>query len=512
MASKYNNNLDVSTSTKPSPRIQNATDIQFWGIKNAADAKACYERLMLPADGGQFSFRKVNPAKNILAASTGTTGAMLKVTVANDKIDDFMKTGLQSIMNALIVSKNYDFDRIKNIEHFIFDANPSKKELQDIANQSDADILTMWTNYMNNLEDPETRAQLQLYAKIYGNTTYGHALSLQNVMAIRAQQANHTETPTFVLGKTKWKQYFNRAIKRGAKPYSLTMYLPKWKPKDADVEKLIPDVQKELGHDGTPFNELGSSVRDKIRMEAERRASANIPKEKMVYAGYDVSDTILVNTNEPDPLTSKPGIKGNVIYILNALAEELENQKNAENGNVIDPESNEAMLNRTQKALDAVIAYCDNLGITIPQPSGNAENDLTEALLAYYKTQATKKANVLTDKYINQYAEDATMFTYLLTNIGLNQLNRFHHSLTYTEKEVAALEPMMTKIASVIGNAIVQEGIGDTIHNKLMGIFQKLGIKVVPENEATPTNTDKPIETVVEAKQRFYNMYNRIKK
>ena len=170
------------------------------------------------------------------------------------------------------------------------------------------------------------------------------------------------------------------------------------------------------------------------------------------------------------------------------------------------------MKNRTQKALDAVIAYCDNLGITIPQPSGNAENDLTEALLAYYKTQATKKANVLTDKYINQYAEDATMFTYLLTNIGLNQLNRFHHSLTYTEKEVAALEPMMTKIASVIGNAIVQEGIGDSIHNKLMGIFQKLGIKIVPETEATPTNTNKPIETVVEAKQRFYNMFNRIKK
>jgi hypothetical protein len=331
-------------------------------------------------------------------------------------------------------------------------------------------------------------------------------------MAIRAQQANHTETPTFVLGKTKWKQYFNRAIKRGAKPYSLTMYLPRWKPKDADVEKLIPDVQKELGHDGTPFNELGSSVRDKIRMEAERRASANIPKEKMVYAGYDVSDTILVNSNEPDPLTSKPGIKGNVIYILNALAEELENKKNEENGNVIDPESHEAMKNRTQKALDAVIVYCDNLGITIPQPSGNAENDLTEALLAYYKTLATKKANVLTDKYINQYAEDATMFTYLLTNIGLNQLNRFHHSLTYTEKEVAALEPMMTKIASVIGNAIVQEGIGDSIHNKLMGIFQKLGIKIVPETEATPTNTNKPIETVVEAKQRFYNIFNRIKK
>ena len=309
MASKYNQHLEVTTSTKPNPRIPNATDIEFWGFKNPADAKACYERLMLPADGGQFSFRKINPGKNILASTVGANGRMLKVTVANDKIDDFMKTGLQSIMNALIATRNYDFDKVKNIEHFIFDSNPSKKELQDIANQSDADILTMWTNYMNNLEDPETRAQLQLYAKIYGNTTYGHALSLQNVMAIRAQQAKHAEIPTFVLGKTKWKQYFNRAIKRGAKPYSLTMYLPKWKPKDADVEKLIPDVQKELGHDGTPFNELGSSVRDKIRMEAERRASANIPKEKMVYAGYDVSDTILVNSNEPDPLTSKPGIK-----------------------------------------------------------------------------------------------------------------------------------------------------------------------------------------------------------
>jgi hypothetical protein len=511
MASKFNPHLEITTSTKPNPRIQNATDIEFWGFKSTADTKACYERLVLPADGGQFSFRKVNPAKNVLATTVGANGKMLKVTVANDKIDDFMKTGLQSIMNALIVSKNYDFDKIKNIEHFIFEEKPSAKEMQDIANQSDADILTMWTDYMNNLEDPETRAQLQLYAKIYGNTTYGHALSLQNVMAIRAQQAKHAEKPTFVLGKTKWKEYFNRAVKRGAKPYALTMYLPKWKPKPADVDKHIPEVQKDLGHDGTPFNELGSSVRDKIKMEAERRASAAIPKEKKVYAGYDVSDTILVNSNEPDPLTAKPGIKGNVIYTLNALAEELENKKNEESGNVIDPESNEAMKSRTQKALDAVVAYCDNLGITVPQPDGDPESSLTEVLLAYYRALATKKANVLTDKYINQYAEDATMFTYLLTNIGLNQLNRFHHSLTYTEKEVAALEPMMTKIASVIGNAIVQEGIGDSIHNKLMGIFNKLGIKIVPDAEAKPTNTNKPVENVVEATQRFYNMFNRIK-
>ena len=504
---KYNDHLEVATSTKPNPRVPNATDIFFWEIKTDADAKACYDRLMLPDTGTPF--RKVNPSKNILAA-TILKGKQLKVTVANDKIDDFMKTGLVSIMNALIATKHYDFDKIQNLQHFIFDEKPSAKDLKDIAAQSDADILAMWTEYMNKMDDPEIRAQLQLYAKIYGNTTYGHALSLSNVMAIRAQQNKHAVTPTFVLGRTKWQMLFNRSIKRGAKYYSLTMMIPVRKPKDSDVARLIPEVQKELGHDGTPFSELGASVRDKIQMEAERRASENIPKIETHYAGYDVSDTILVNTSEPDPLTSKPGVKGNVIYTLNALAEELEQKKNEEAGNVIDPESNQAMKNRTQKALDAVIKYCDKLGISVPQQSGNAESDLTECLLTYFRALATKKANVLTDKYINQYAEDATMFTYLLTNIGLNQLNRFHHSLTYTEKEVAALEPMMTKIASVIGNAIVQEGFGDDIHNKLMGIFKKLGIKIVPEGENQTQSQNKPVESVVEATQRFYNMLNRI--
>ena len=485
----YNKYLEVSVSAKNTAEGDGKI-VSFFGIK-PADMPAVLNRLLLPGDG---PFRKPNPLKNIVNA--WAKGGTLFVKVAADKAQAFLDTGLKSIVSALVKSGNYDNDKIVHLEDeasFAVLGAMSKEEMNKLYADTDASVLDMWTQYLNNINDPEVRKALELYSKIYGKTIYGHALSLKNVMSIKAVDPN----ATFVLGKSTWAS-FGRGVKANAKKFPLWRFTTKH---DAS-EQQIAAAQEALGHGLEEFGNLGVAVQNAIQIEAQKEANKKEDLIPIRYIGYDISDTYLYDANEEDPLLSKPNMSSNVVYEINALAKEVEAEKAKKNGEGVDDEFNKEMLDRTDKAVGAMEKLCKDVKIDVDNIKGDPEARLVDMLMQYYLALVPQKANVLKAENVRQYAEDAVQLTLCMDNIALNQLNRFHHSLQYTQKEASALAPIIRKAVGAIGRALVEAG-DDDFMAAFYRAMKKVGIELVSDEDE--------LNSIKESFNNYYNRINSVK-
>jgi len=501
---KYNSYLPVEVAVKD---LSDGTGklISFFGISSQVMPDVL-GRLVIKQPG--MPFPKVIESKNIIKA--WSKGTNLFVTVANDKIDAFIDSGLKSIQSALIKG-GYDGDGVLRLTDEVASRcdTISKEEMNQLYSDAAASEIDMWQNYLNNVEDPKTREMLQLYSQIYGNTVWGHALSLKNAMTIRSIDPN----ATFVLGKTSWAKY-GRGVKRGAKRFPLWGYNTTNKVSNDDLKA----AQEMLGHGLEAFDELGVAVKDAITKKAGALADEKNGKKFFPYRyiGYDISDTYRYNPNEDDPLQSKPGISSNVVYKLNQLAQQVENEKGVNRGK--DLEGYDEMVAKTQKALNAVEEMCAEKGVQITSNSQEPSTRLADILLDYYKPLVSKKANVLKDGNIMQYAEDAVQLTLLMNNIALDQLNRFRHSYEYTQKEAAALAPIIRSATYRIGKAVntISEGVikenGDDFLMRYKAALKQLGIKIVKDTPQQNIETEEPImgESIESIKENFYKVFNKI--
>ena len=493
--------------------------IDFFGLKDKQDAEAILSRICVPGQG-PFA-RKGLPGKNILQgwykSANGKTS--LGILVDSKFVNEFIDTGLKSIISGFVASKKYNNDAILRLEDVVAHKLEVTDTLSDkFKNMASAEqsVYDLWQRYLNNINNPVTKEALALYSKIYSNSVYGHALSLANVLRIRAINPN----ATFVLSESTWNQW-GFGIKRGATKY------PMWRPaneKDA-TQKDIDEAMKNLGHELEKFGDLGVAVQDAIRIEATRLANKGRPKIFIPYYGYDIADTYRFDPKSDDPLVTKPNAKSNVVYQLNALAQELEDKKRAENGDV-----NKALEDETNKkyeiAINVANTLCANKGITvdtITNSSTNQESKLISLLSRYYayvinEPVQTKKGqnliNVLRPENINKYIQDAIQLTLLMCNIPFNQ-NNFQHSIQYTQNEAATLGKIIkTATEQILKSLSMNEGIfdGGWFGNAFKNALRKLGIKVVREN---PVTTAAPVSTAPETqmeriKREFKEMLNRI--
>lgn len=500
---KFNEFLPVDISVKD---ILNNTgkQIDIWGL-TPNEMTDILGRLTI--GGGRFA--KPNPDKHV--RNVWAKGKVFTITINNDDLDAFLDSGLKSVQSALIHSRPKEADGILALTDEVASKceTISKDEMNKLFNDSEASEVEMWQNYLNNIEDPKTREMLILYSKIYGNTVYGHQLSLKNAMTIRRIDPN----ATFVLGKSSWVK-FGRGVKRGAKRYPLWGWLP-------DNEKIsktdIDKAQNELGHGGQKFEDLSVTVKDAIMKKATEMTGT---KGRMYrYIGYDISDTY--KYSKEDLLQSKPGIIGNVAYTLNKLAQDLENEKN--NGKEI--EGHDEMMVKTEKAVKEVEKMCVENNINVDTTSQNASIRLVDLLLSYYQPLVSAKSNIL--KVTNQkpFTEDAVQLTLLMNNIALDQLKRFRHSYEYTQKEASALAPIIRTATYRIGRAInnnISEGTenkGDFLQ-RFKQALKTLGIKIVKDEPAvdggqvldTTNNVDDTnnIKTPEMIRENFYRIYNKL--
>lgn len=500
---KFDQNLDVEVSVKPTQDGKSKI-LSFYGIKNG-DIPAILDRLLLPGNG---PFRKVNPLKNIEKA--WSKGPVIHVMVSSDKGKEFLDSGMKSIIAALLKSGNYDNDKIMHLQDVAdFQMNKmSNEEMKQLYQDAEVSVADLWTEYLNKVNDPETMRILKLYAEIYGNTIYGHALSLRNVMLIKAMSNKYGKTPTFVLGRSTWNKY-GRDVKSGAKPYPLWRYISADKVSQADYDKAMADAQNAIGQGGADYDELGVTVQNKIEIEASKQLSKGKKLIPIKYLGYDIDDTYQIDKKGDDLLNSKPNISGNIQYKLNALAQEIEDKKRNNGGEVIDPDGNAAMIARTEKAVNAVEELCSDSGVKMTTNSNLPEDRIVDGLLSYYRTQITPKMNILKPENVEQYAEDAVQLTLIMTDVALNALKRFRHSLVYTQKEATALAPVIRRAVSKIGNAMVSEGFDDNFMMRYEMALDKLGIKVV-DDEMPMQEAKKHFTNMNEMRNSFYSILNKI--
>lgn len=475
---KYDQNLEVEVKVQDT-KSGDSKLLTFFGIKQKSDVDDILGRIM----SGTGFMAKPNPDKHIDKA--WAKGNILYIVIKKSEIPAFMGSGMKSVITALVRSGNYDVDKIMHLQDVVdFQLNQmGDAEKEQLFKDSAMSVADLWTMYLNKVNDPETMKILKLYSKIYGNSIYGHALSLKNVMTIRAMGAKYGTNPTFVLGRSTWIKY-GRDVKSGAKPYPLWRYVNK----DSNASKSTIDatrqtVQNDLGQGDVDYSDLGVTVQNKIDIEVNKILSkGNLMPIK--YLGYDISDTYLINPAD-NPLDKKPNIKGNVVYELNALAQQLEDEKNASKNGEFDQDEQTRMNNRTEVAASAVEELCQEKNITVTGDINTADNRLLNSLLSYYRTLVTPKANVLKPENIEQYARDAVQLTLIMTDTGLNLLNRFQHSLVYTQKEAVALAPIIRMAVSKIGSKVsqLQEGIMDNdFMTSYKNALKKLGIKVVRDN------------------------------
>lgn len=491
--------------------------IKFYGIKKS-DIFAILGKLTTKIPGSPVS--TPDASQNIL--KIWAKSDVLHIIISKDKIDNFIDTGLKTMQFVLAKSQNYEGNSIGALTDEVWSkcTTISYEDQKKIYADSEASEIVQWQEYLNNVNDPKTKEMLILYSQIYGDTVYGHTLSIKNAMTIR----RYAPEATFVLGKSIWQKY-GRGIKRGAKPIPLWAGAPP-KPNKSDIAQ----AQKVLGHGNSNFDELGKTVQDAIEKEASKIAlDKNGGKMSTFrYWGYDIADTYRHSTKIDDPLQSQPGIIGNVAYKLNQLAQELEDKKNANRGK--DLEGHDTMIAKTEKASEIVIEACNELNIKPDTKSQDAGTRLANSLLNYYKPMVREKSNILKDSNIDQFAEDAVQLTLLMTNVGLNLLNRFQHSYIYTQKEAAAMAPIIRKMVDKIGRGVatISESILKENKNDFLSRFKlalkQLGIKVVKDNQGNvgnnnpinnPTeinaNNNNPIENNTEIiKENFYKVFNKI--
>lgn len=519
---KFNEYLDIE------PKIDNIKDgeykkISFWGIKDRQDAEDTLNRIAEPGDS--LMGRPGLPNKNIKRAWYAATrsGVGLFVIVPTANATDFITTGLKSIIFSFLASKKYDQEKILRLEDVVAHKLESSDTLSDkfkAMSQAEISVADLWQKYLNNINDPATREALKLYSQIYSNTSYGHALSLGNVLRIRAINPD----ATFVVSESTWNSW-GFGIKKGAQKYPMWRVVNKYDPSQKDI-----DIAKaKLGHELENLGDLGVAVRDAIRIEAQKEANKGVKTVFLPYYGYDISDVYQYNPNEPNPLTTQANISSNVVYKLNALAQELEDKKRGELSGK-DAEIRDAAEKQYTVSIDIMSKLCTQKGIQIDSLI-NSETSLQDKLIklleTYYNYVITEKSsnpksaknpnkiNVLKPENIQKYIQDAVQLTLLMNNIPYN-MNNFTHSLEYTQNEAATLGPIIKVAAESIGRALnpkTQDSLNEGIFDGWFGqafkrALDKLGINIVPDNQAENENS---VEMQLESiKENFNKLLYRI--
>ena len=426
----------------------------------------------------------------------------VQIKVFDSEIDQWLDGGdLNAIQSVLLKSGNYDTEEIMHLEDEIATGFYSKNwdKISTAHNEASENSMEMWQNYLSKINDPVTLEQIKLYSRVYGNTTYGHILSARNANLIRSYDSD----ATFVLRPSQWRE-FGRGVKRNAKP--LPMYV--WRPDRKITDKDFEDAKNSNGWEDTETEDLSMQVKKDIAMKA------NKSNGRIVQAvGYDVRDTYLLSGMKEDPWTNQIGLLNNLNGELNRAAiadKEARGVKEPENKDV-------EMEQRTERAANWMEEYCKESGYKVSTPFTDASNRLADYLLEYFKTNATKKANILKEANVNTYSENATQVTLILTRLAWGALSRFNRTYTYDKKEAAALMNVVFGIARKLEeNSMLNEGVFGWLRDKVafakqfLQALKQIGCKVVdskPEDNNTANNNaeEAPAEVDADAENNAQN-------
>lgn len=425
------------------------------------------------------------------------------IKVLDSEIDAWLDGGdLNAIQSVLLHSGQYNQDEVMHLEDEISIgfSSKDKNSIKAIHDAAGENSMEMWQKYLSTIQDPVTLAQIKLYSRVYGNTSYGHVLSVKNAMLIRL----YDKDATFVMAPNKWKTLFGRGIKRGAKP--LPMYV--WVPDKSKVSSQDLELAKnDNGWEGVESSDLSAQVINDLQMKASKGTGIVIRR-----VGYDVRDTYLLSGAKEDKWSTEIGLLNNLNGELNSAAIQDKQKRNLDKPSV---EGGDEMRARTEKACAWMEQFCQQNGYSTQTSYQDASNKLADYLISYCTVGATKKANILSENNIKTYAENATQITLILTKLGWDALSRFHSTYEYSKQEASALMSVVFFIARQLEeNSVITEGIFSALKDKVA--FAKLFLKALKQigcsivnKPAVPEMNESKIDAF---KQNFQETFDRINK
>ena len=407
----------------------------------------------------------------------------VQIKVFDSEIDKWLDGGdLNAIQSVLLKTGKYDNNEVMHLEDEIATGfySKNKEKINQAHTQAGENAMEAWQNFLSKINDPVTLEQIKLYARVYGNVSYGHILSIKNATLIKS----YDKDATFVLAPGKWKSLFGRGIKRGAKP--LPMYV--WVPNNQATSQDIEDAKNTSGWEDSSVDDLSVQVKNDIEMKANKSGGITLRS-----VGYDVRDTYLLSGAKEDKFTTQIGLLNNLNGELNQAAIRDRQERNLNKGEV---EGGEEMLKRTEKACAWMENFCKENGYDVNTRYQDVSNKLADYLLNYCTVNATKKANILSQGNIQTYAENATQITLILTKLGWSALSRFHNTYQYDKKEATALMNVVFGIAKKLEeNSVITEGVFSWLKDKFSFVkaflkaLKQIGCSVVDkQQENEPQN------------------------
>lgn len=428
---------------------------------------------------------------------------LVHIKIYDEDIDAWLDgSDLNAVQSVLLKSGNYDQNEVMHLEDEIATRCQIKnrEEINKVHDEANETSMDMWQRYLSKINDPETRALIELYSRVYGNKSYGHILSVKNAALIKS----YNGAATFVCTPTQWR-VFGRGVKRGAKPLPMYIWISNAKATQQDIE----DAKKDAGWEDADSQDLSAQVSQDIRMRANK--ASGFCKRGV---GYDVKDTYVL-PGAKDKWATEVGLVNNLTGALNAAA--LADQQKQ---NVQPIEPDKIMEQRTEMAATWMKDFCENNGYNTNTQFQDPSNRLADYLISYCTVNATKKSNILREDNVATYAENATQVTLIITKLGLPALSRFNRKYDYTRKEATALMNVVFGIARQLEeNSVINESIGSWLRDKATFVkmfikaLKQIGCRIINKNKAQEQPNNTPQTNNIEGvKQSFNEQYDRISK
>lgn len=411
----------------------------------------------------------------------------LIISVNPDRLDEWLDHDVPLIQKVLYQNKEYNQEEVSHLSDVFatrardFFSNDAEKN--EVSNNQNQSAINQWKHYLSTINDPETRKILSLYTQIYdslGNEkVFGHILSMRNVQSILATN----NKATFLLTPKEWLK-FGRGVRRNAQPYAIS--IPKniaGKPS----EEQINQTKKETGWGGESYSSLPLQPKKEVGI----RATANQINGFNVIYEYDISDTYLINKAN-DTFNNTVGLSNNLTGELNSLAkaakEESSKDKDEKLNNI---NGSSVMSERTKLADEKIIEFMKSKNIDYAHNENNYSIDLSNALFSWYKILAEKEGHILKESNIETYASNATQITLIMTQLALDTIGKYTHSIEYTEEEASAIFNMVCPMADKLAKfSTIAEDTNSSLKNKFMNALNQLGITIIHGEENTNTENE----------------------
>lgn len=416
----------------------------------------------------------------------------LSISVPVDKVDDWINGNDFKAVQWLLNQNGYDPDIVAGIKDDVAIQCFSKDydKIRQMGKEAEENSMQMWERYLSKINDPATRKQIELYSRVFQNEkfidkdgnerTLGHLISVKNVALIRSQDPS----ATFVLAPGRWKELFNRKVRAGAKPlfYYTIGGVSKGTAKD------FKNSQNKLGWGDVKKGDIPTQARYDITLDSSNSDGTGF---RLIH-GYDVRDTYLIK-NGKDTFNTEIGFMNNLLGELNAVAKNEFKRMNKQD--ISDIEGSNLMLKRTAKACSWAETALPTMGISVRSSYDDPSNKLADYVLEYCKSLAHDKAKILNQNNIDIYSQNATQIVLILTNLGLDALNRFHLKYEYTKPEAKALMSIVWKISGELEkNSVLTEGIMSWLKDKaqfvarFLSALKQIGCSIKKDNNNQEQN------------------------